>query len=153
MKLVEKLHSLGLTLPPVAVPLAAYVPAVREGCIIYTSGQIAMANGALQHKGRLGENLSKEDGMASARICALNALAAAASIAGGLDNIERIIRLTGYVSSTPDFTEQPAVVNGASQLMLDLFGDDGRHARSAVGVSALPLGASVEVELIVKVRE
>lgn len=152
MNFEQKLKELGITLPEVAKPVAAYIPAIRSGSTVYSSGQLPMVSGALKYKGRLGDNISLEDAYQAARICALNALAAVCSVAGGIDAIEKIVRITGYVSSTPEFTDQPKVVNGASELMLAIFGDAGRHARSAVGVSALPLGAPVEVELIVQLK-
>ena len=152
MTFSQKLKELGLTLPEVAKPVAAYIPAVRTDSIVYSSGQLPMAAGTLKYKGRMGDNISLEEADEAARMCAMNALAAVCAEAGGIDAIERIVRVTGYVNSTPEFTEQPKVVNGASELMLAIFGDAGRHARSAVGVSSLPLGAPVEVELIVKLK-
>jgi len=152
MSIEEKLQELGLSLPEVAPPVAAYIPAVKTDKIVYTAGQVALVGGTLQYKGRLGENITVEQGYEAAKICALNALAALKSVAGSLDNVERIVRITGYVNSTNDFTDQPKVVNGASELMKNLFGDQGLHARSAVGVNSLPLGACVEVELIAKIK-
>lgn len=149
----ERLAALGLTLPPVVVPLAAYVPAVKSGTIVYTAGQLPMADGQLLSSGKVGAEVGTAEAAALARTCALNALAAAASVAGGLSAIKRIIKLTGYVASAPDFTGQPQVVNGASELLLDVFGDAGRHARSAVGAAVLPLNAPVEVDLIVETRD
>ncbi|HXW88873.1 MAG TPA: RidA family protein [Streptosporangiaceae bacterium] len=149
----ERLAALGLTLPPVVTPLAAYVPAVRSGTTVYTAGQLPMADGQLLSSGRVGAEVGVAEAAALARTCALNALAAAASVAGGLGAIKRIIKLTGFVASAPDFTGQPQVVNGASELLLEIFGDAGRHARSAVGTAVLPLNAPVEVELIVEVRD
>jgi enamine deaminase RidA (YjgF/YER057c/UK114 family) len=149
----ERLAALGLTLPPVVVPLAAYVPAVKSGTIVYTAGQLPMADGQLLSSGKVGAEVGTAEAAALARTCALNALAAAASAAGGLSSIKRIIKLTGYVASAPDFTGQAQVVNGASELLLDVFGDAGRHARSAVGTAVLPLNAPVEVELIVETRD
>jgi enamine deaminase RidA (YjgF/YER057c/UK114 family) len=146
----ERLAALGLTLPRVVAPLAAYVPAVKSGTIVYTAGQLPMADGQLLSAGKVGAEVGAAEAAALARTCALNALAAAASVAGGLSSIKRIIKLTGYVASAPDFTGQPQVVNGASELLLDIFGDAGRHARSAVGTAVLPLNAPVEVELIVE---
>jgi enamine deaminase RidA (YjgF/YER057c/UK114 family) len=149
----ERLAALGLTLPQVVAPLAAYVPAVKSGTMVYTAGQLPMADGQLLSSGKVGAEVGAAEAAALARTCALNALAAAASVAGGLSAIKRIIKLTGYVASTPDFTGQPQVVNGASELLLEVFGDAGRHARSAVGTAALPLNAPVEVELIVETRD
>jgi enamine deaminase RidA (YjgF/YER057c/UK114 family) len=148
-----RLAALGLTLPEVVAPLAAYVPAVKVGTTVYTAGQLPMADGQLLSSGRVGAEVGAAEAAALARTCALNALAAAASVAGGLSSIKRIIKLTGYVASAPDFTGQPQVVNGASELLLEIFGDAGRHARSAVGTAVLPLNAPVEVELIVETRD
>jgi enamine deaminase RidA (YjgF/YER057c/UK114 family) len=147
----EKLAALGLSLPPVAAPLAAYVPAVRAGSLVYTAGQLPVVDGKLLSTGKVGAEVGAAEAAALARTCALNALAAAASAAGGLSAIRRIIKLTGFVASAPDFTGQPQVVNGASELLLEVFGEAGRHARSAVGTAVLPLDAPVEVELIVEV--
>jgi enamine deaminase RidA (YjgF/YER057c/UK114 family) len=149
----ERLAALGLTLPPVVPPLAAYVPAVRSGNTVYTAGQLPMADGQLVSAGKVGADIGAAEAAALARTCALNALAAAASAAGGVSAISRVVKLTGFVASAPDFTGQPQVVNGASELLLDIFGEAGRHARSAVGVAALPLDAPVEIELIVEVRD
>ena len=147
----QRLAGLGLTLPPVVAPLAAYVPAVRSGSLVYTSGQLPMADGKLQATGKVGAEVAPADAAALARTCALNALAAAASVAGGLDAISRVVKLTGFVASAPDFTGQPQVVNGASELLLEVFGEAGRHARSAVGMAVLPLDAPVEIEIVVEV--
>ncbi|MBV9093608.1 MAG: RidA family protein [Streptosporangiaceae bacterium] len=149
----ERLAALGLTLPPVTAPVAAYVPAVRTGGYVYVSGQLPVADGKLPATGKAGGEVSASDAAGMARICALNALAAAASAAGGLDRIRRIVKVTGFVASAPGFTGQPQVVNGASELFIEVFGEDGRHARSAVGVAELPLNAPVEVELIAEIRE
>jgi enamine deaminase RidA (YjgF/YER057c/UK114 family) len=148
----ERLAELGLTLPPVAAPVAAYVPAVRSGGYVYTSGQLPTVDGKLPAVGKVGDEVSASDAAALARTCALNALAAAASAAGGLDQIRRIVKVTGFVASAAGFNGQPQVVNGASELLLEVFGEDGKHARSAVGVAELPLNAPVEVELIAEVR-
>src|SRR5580693_6782968 len=148
-----RLAALGLTLPAVVPPAAAYVPAVRAGSMIYTAGQLPMVDGKLPATGKVGAEVGAAEAAALARTCALNALAAAASVAGGLSSIKRIVKLTGFVASSPDFTGQPQVVNGASELLLEIFGDAGRHARSAVGTAALPLDAPVEVELIVEVKD
>jgi enamine deaminase RidA (YjgF/YER057c/UK114 family) len=149
----ERLAALGLTLPPVAQPLAAYVPAVRSGTTVYTAGQLPVVDGQLLSTGKVGAEVGAAEAAALARTCALNALAAAASVAGGLSSISRVIKLTGFVASAPDFTGQPQVVNGASELLLEVFGEAGRHARSAVGTAVLPLDAPVEVELIVEIRD
>jgi len=148
----ERLAALGLSLPPVAAPLAAYVPAIRSGTMIYTSGQLPVVDGQLVSTGKVGAEVGAAEAAALARTCALNALAAAASVAGGLAAIERVVKMTGFVASAPDFTGQPQVVNGASELLLEVFGEAGRHARSAVGTAVLPLNAPVEIELIVQAR-
>jgi len=149
----DRLAALGIRLPPVVAPLAAYVPAVRSGSMVYTAGQLPMVDGQLVSAGKVGAEVGAAEAAALSRTCALNALAAAASAAGGLSSIRRIVKLTGYVASAPDFTGQPQVVNGASELLLEVFGDAGRHARSAVGTAVLPLNAPVEIELIVEVRD
>jgi len=147
----ERLAALGLTLPPVAAPVAAYVPAVRSGPYVYTAGQLPLADGKLPRTGKVGAQVSVDEAAELARTCALNALAAVALVAGGLSAVTRIVKVTGFVASDPSFTGQPLVVNGASELLLEVFGEAGRHARSAVGVAVLPLDAPVEVELIAEV--
>ncbi len=149
----ERLAALGLTLPPVAAPVAAYVPAVRTGTYVYTSGQLPMVNGKLPAVGKVGDEVSAQDAAGMARTCALNALAAAASAAGGLEAIRRIVKVTGFVASAPGFGGQAQVINGASELLIEVFGEDGKHSRSAIGVAELPLNAPVEVELIAEVRD
>ena len=149
----ERLAALGLTLPPVTAPVAAYVPAVQTGSYIYVSGQVPVADGKVAATGKVGAEVSTEDAAGLARICALNALAAAANVAGGLDNIGRIVKVVGFVASAPGFNGQPQVINGASELLIEVLGEDGRHARSAIGVAELPLNAPVEVEMIVEVRD
>ena len=148
----ERLAALGLTLPPVVTPLAAYVPAVRASGFVYVSGQVPVVDGKLLAAGKVGGAVSAAEAAGLARACALNALAAAAAAAGGLDEIRRIVKVTGFVASAPGFNGQPQVVNGASELLIEVFGEDGKHARSAVGVAELPLDAPVEVELIAEVR-
>jgi len=148
----EALVELGLTLPPVVPPVAAYIPAVRSGSLVFTSGQVPMVDGALPAIGKVGAEVSAEQGYDLARICALNALAAVDALVG-LDAVVRVVKVVGFVASAPDFLGQPGVVNGASELLGKVFGDAGAHARSAVGVAALPLNAPVEVELIVEVRD
>jgi enamine deaminase RidA (YjgF/YER057c/UK114 family) len=148
---LARLSELGLSLPPVVAPLAAYVPAVRSGPYVYTSGQLPMADGVLMGSGKVGAEVTPEDAAAYARQCALNALAAVHDLVG-LDSVVRVVKVVGFVASDPSFTGQPAVVNGASELLGEVFGDAGAHARSAVGVAALPLDAPVEVELLVEVR-
>ena len=149
----ERLAALDLELPVVTPPLAAYVPAVRTGRYVYTAGQLPLVGGSLQMTGKVGAAVSVDEGAALARVCALNALAAVASVTGGLSAVTRIVNVTGFVASDPDFTGQAQVVNGASELLLEVFGEAGRHARSAVGMAVLPLDAPVEVELIAEVRE
>jgi enamine deaminase RidA (YjgF/YER057c/UK114 family) len=148
-----RLSALGLTLPQVTPPLAAYVPAVRTGRYVYTSGQLPILAGELLAVGKVGAELGTAEASALARTCALNALAAAASVAGGLTAIRRIVKVTGFVASAPGFTEQAQVVNGASELLLEVFGEAGRHARSAVGMAVLPLDAPVEIELIAEIAD
>ncbi|MBO0826109.1 MAG: RidA family protein [Actinobacteria bacterium] len=147
----QRLAALGIALPPVVAPLAAYVPAVRSGNFIYTAGQLPLSDGQLVAAGKVGAEIGAAEAATLARTCALNALAAAAQVAGGVSAIRRIVKVTGFVASAPDFTSQPQVVNGASELLLEIFGEAGRHARSAVGVAALPLNAPVEIELIAQV--
>ena len=151
MSALARLEELGITLPPVVAPVAAYVPARRTGQLVYTSGQVPMVDGALPHVGLVGDAVSPEDAADSARIAALNGLAAIHALVG-LDAVAGVIKVVGYVASAPGFTGQPAVINGASELLGQVFGDAGAHARSAIGVAALPLGAPVEVELIVELR-
>jgi enamine deaminase RidA (YjgF/YER057c/UK114 family) len=145
-----RLRELGLALPPVAAPVAAYVPAVRSGSLVWTSGQLPMVDGALVRAGKVGGEVGAEDAKDLARTCALNALAAIDALVG-LDTVQRVVKVVGFVASAEGFTGQPGVVNGASELLGEVFGDAGRHARSAVGVAELPLGAPVEVEVVVEV--
>jgi enamine deaminase RidA (YjgF/YER057c/UK114 family) len=145
-----RLAELGLELPAVAAPVAAYVPAVRTGDLVYTSGQLPFVAGQLAATGKVGDAVDPDTAKDLARTCALNALAAVDGLVG-LDALVRVVKVVGFVASAPGFTGQPGVVNGASELLGDVFGDAGRHARSAVGVAELPLGAPVEVELIVQV--
>jgi enamine deaminase RidA (YjgF/YER057c/UK114 family) len=146
-----RLAELGLTLPPVAPPVAAYIPAVKTGNYVYTSGQLPLVDGKLQATGKVGDSLTVEEGAALAQICALNAIAAAADAAGGLDAIARIVKVTCFVASDPSFTGQAQVANGASEFLMRVFGEAGKHSRSAVGMAVLPLDSPVEVELIVEV--
>jgi enamine deaminase RidA (YjgF/YER057c/UK114 family) len=150
MSASTRLAELGLELPAVAAPLAAYVPVVRTGNLVYTAGQLPMQAGEPAMTGKVGSDVTPEDGKAMARICALNALAAVHSLVG-IDSVTRVVKVVGFVASTPGFHGQPGVINGASELLGEVFGDAGTHARSAVGVSELPLDAPVEVELIVEV--
>ena len=148
----DRLAELGLTLPEVAAPLAAYVPTVESGGLVWMSGQLPLVDGKLSKTGKVGAEVSVEDANALARVCALNAIAALKAELGELDRVERIVKVVGFVASAPDFTGQPSVVNGARELFAEVFGDAGRHARSSVGVAVLPLDAPVEVELVAKVR-
>src|SRR5699024_7647868 len=142
----------GLSLPPVAAPAGAYVPALRVGDQVLTSGQLPFVDGSLPKVGAVGDAVTAEEAYELAGVCALNALAAVKSVIGDLDRIERIVKVTGFVHSASDFTGQPGVVNGASELLGELFGDAGQHVRSAVGVNTLPMGTPVELELTVQVR-
>ena len=147
----ERLAELGLSVPEVARPVAAYVPAVRSGHHVFTSGQLPMREGQLMLTGKVGGEVSLEEAVECARQCALNALAAVRAEVGELSAVKRIVKVVAFVASTPDFTGQPLVANGVSELLGEVFGEAGRHARSAVGVSVLPLDAPVEVELVVEV--
>jgi enamine deaminase RidA (YjgF/YER057c/UK114 family) len=147
---LAKLAELGIALPTVVPPLAAYLPAVRTGSLVFTSGQLPMTDGKLPVTGKVGGAVSVEQGHALARTCALNGLAAIDALVG-LDSVVRVVKVVGYVASTPDFTGQPAVVNGASEFLGEVFGAVGAHARSAVGMASLPLDAPVEIELVVEV--
>ena len=146
------LCELGLELPAVPQPAGAYVPATRAGRLIFTAGQLPFENGELRKTGKVGDSVSAEEAYEAARLCALNALAATATEAGGLDRISRIIKVTGFVASAPHFNLQPQVINGASDLIGVVFGEAGLHARSAVGVAELPLDAPVEVELVAELK-
>jgi enamine deaminase RidA (YjgF/YER057c/UK114 family) len=150
VSVTARLTELGIELPPVVKPVAAYVPAVRTGNLIYTAGQLPMVDGALPVTGKVGADVSAEDAKALARTCALNALAAVNSVVG-IDEVTRVVKVVGFVASAPGFSGQPGVINGASELFGEVFGEAGAHARSAVGVSELPLNAPVEVEIIVEV--
>ncbi|WP_100469774.1 RidA family protein [Mycobacteroides abscessus] len=147
-----RLAELDIELPAVAAPLAAYQPAVRSGNHVYTSGQLPMVDGNLATAGKVGAEVSPEDAKALARICALNAVAAVDALVG-INNVVKVVKVVGFVASAPGFTGQPGVVNGASELLGEVFGDAGVHARSAVGVAELPINAPVEVEIVVEVRE
>ncbi|MGB7867640.1 MAG: RidA family protein [Mycobacterium sp.] len=150
MSASARLKELGIELPEVAKPLASYVPAVRSGNLVYTSGQLPMQAGKLAATGKLGDDVTPEQGKALARICTLNALAAVDSLVG-IDAVTQVVKVVGFVASAPGFTGQPDVVNGASHLLAEVFADHGSHARSAVGVAELPLDSPVEVELVVEV--
>jgi enamine deaminase RidA (YjgF/YER057c/UK114 family) len=147
----ERLAEMGLQIPPLAGSVAAYVPAVRTGSYVYVSGQLPWRDGELMHTGKVGADVTPEDAYECARQCALNALAAVRSQVGDLSAVTRVVKLVGFVASDAGFTGQPQVVNGASELLGEIFGDIGQHARSAVGVAVLPLDTPVEVELIVEV--
>ncbi|MBZ6473233.1 RidA family protein [Streptomyces griseocarneus] len=149
----DKLAELGLSLPDVVPPLAAYQPAVRTGAYVYTAGQLPMVQGSISETGKVGAEVSPETAKELAGICALNALAAVKSVIGDLDRIVRVVKVVGFVASAPDFTGQPGVLNGASELLGEVLGEKGVHARSAVGVTVLPLDAPVEVEIVVEVRD
>ena len=146
-----RLADLGMTLPEVAAPVAAYVPAVRSGNLVWSSGQLPFVNGEMTVTGKVGAGIEPDAAKELARICALNALAALKTEVGDLDRVRRVVKVVGFVASAPSFFGQPGVVNGASELLGEVFGDAGRHARSAVGVAALPLDAPVEVEVVVEV--
>ncbi len=146
----QRISELGIVLPQVATPAGAYVPAVVSGNLVFTAGQIPLVDGKLAATGKVGKDLTAEQVKQIARICALNAVAAVKSVIGDLDRVKKVVKVVGFVSSDPSFTQQPAVVNGASELLEQIFGEKGIHARSAVGVAVLPLDAPVEVELIVE---
>jgi enamine deaminase RidA (YjgF/YER057c/UK114 family) len=151
-KIEERLKDKNLTLPEAPKPVAAYIPAKQTGNLVFTAGQLPMVNGELISKGLLGQDVEIDEANKAARICTLNALAAIKGVIGDLDRIKQIVRVVGYVASVPTFTQQPAVVNGASELLLEIFGENGKHARSAVGMAVLPLNASVEIELTVEIE-
>jgi enamine deaminase RidA (YjgF/YER057c/UK114 family) len=148
----ERLQELGVDLPAPAAPVAAYLPCVRTRNLVYVSGQVPSVDGKPTHLGHLGDDVDLEAGRAAARTCAVNVLAALKAELGELSRVRRVVKVTGFVASTPDFTDHPKVVNAASELFGEVFGDAGRHARAAVGVAALPLGVPVEVEAIVEVE-
>ncbi|OLR89692.1 RidA family protein [Actinokineospora bangkokensis] len=147
----DKLAGLGLELPSVPAPAGSYVPALRTGSLVFTAGQVPFVDGGLAATGKVGAEVSPEEAQGLARLCALNALAAVHDLVG-LDAVVQVVKVVGFVASAEGFTGQPAVINGASDLLAEVFGEAGRHARSAVGVAELPLGAPVEVELVVEVR-
>jgi len=151
-KVESIINELKLSLPDVPKTVASYIPAKQTGNLVFTAGQLPMLNGELISKGLLGQDVEIEEANKAARICTLNALAAIKGVIGDLDRIKQIVRVVGYVASVPTFTQQPAVVNGASELLLEVFGENGKHARSAVGMAVLPLNASVEIELTVEVE-
>lgn len=150
-RIEEKLKEMGIVIPEAAKPVAAYVPGVLENGYVYTSGQLPSVSGVVR-KGKIGDNLTVEEGYEAAKICAINCLAVVKSLVGDLDKVERIVKVVGFVNSTPDCESQPKVINGASELLGKIFDEAGAHARSAVGVASLPLGACCEMEMIVKVK-
>jgi enamine deaminase RidA (YjgF/YER057c/UK114 family) len=147
----EKLTSLGITLPDPPTPAGSYVPVVKSGNLAFVSGQIPTESSQVRFKGKLGKDVSVEAGQQAARLCTVNALAQLKMVLGSLDSIKRIVKVTGFVNSDPSFIEQPKVINAASDLLVQLFGESGKHARAAVGVSSLPLDSAVEVEFIVEI--
>ncbi len=153
MSAEARLKEMGITLPEAPKPVAAYVPFVRSGDLVFTSGQICMENGQLKYKGKVGRELTPEQGYEAARLCAINTLAVLKAAVGSLDKIAQIVKVTVFVNSAPGFNAQPAVANGASELYQQVFGDAGRHARSAVGAPELPLDTAVEVEVVARVAE
>ncbi len=148
-----RLIEMGLALPEVAAPLASYIPAQRSGNMVYTSGQLPLVDGELIATGKVGADVDQETAIECARVCALNALAAIVSVVGDIDRVTQVVKVVGFVASAPDFTGQPAIINGTSDLLGEIFGEAGVHARSAVGVAALPKDAPVEVEMIVEVSD
>lgn len=152
MSAEAKLQEMGINLPEAPKPVAAYVPFTRSGDLVFTSGQICMENGQLKYKGKVGRELTAEEGYQAARLCAINTLAVLRSAVGSLDNVDQIVKVTVFVNSAAGFTAQPAVANGASEFYVQVFGDAGRHARSAVGAPELPLDTAVEVEVVARVR-
>ena len=152
MKIEHKIKELGLNLPEAPKPVAEYIPAKKSGNLVFTSGQGPIKDGKFVYVGKVGGEVSLKEGYEAAKICAINCLAAIKSVIGSLDNIDEIVKVKGYVNSTSDFYRQPEVVNGASELIVKIFGDKGKHARSALGTSVLPFNIPVEVEMIVKIR-
>ncbi|MGE5416291.1 MAG: RidA family protein [Acidobacteriota bacterium] len=151
MKVEERIAELGIVLPEAPKPVAAYVPGVVSGDLVFISGQLPTVEGKLSAMGKIGDELTVKDGQKAARRAAINCLSVLKSMVGDLDRVEQVVKLTGYVQSANDFYNQPQVINGASELMQEVFGDRGQHARAAVGVNALPLNAPCEVELIVRI--
>ncbi|PIQ25851.1 hypothetical protein COW36_22195 [bacterium (Candidatus Blackallbacteria) CG17_big_fil_post_rev_8_21_14_2_50_48_46] len=152
-RITEKLASLGLELPPAPKPVAAYIPAVLYGNLLFISGQLPLKDGKLLHTGKVGQEVSIEEAYAAARQCTLNALSVAQDVLGDLDRITQIVKVGGFVQSADGFSDQPKVINGASELLGEIFGEQGRHARAAVGVNELPLNAAVEVEFVIGVAD
>jgi len=148
----EKIKQLGITIPEPVKPLAAYIPAMQVGNLVMTSGQVPISAGVVKYQGKVGKDLSEEEGKEAAKLCAINCLSAVKSVIGNLDKIKRILKLTVFIASAEGFTAQPKVANGASELIGEIFGDAGKHVRSAVGVSELPLNSAVEIEMIVEMK-
>jgi enamine deaminase RidA (YjgF/YER057c/UK114 family) len=147
----EKLNELGIEIPEAPKPLASYIPVTRTGNLVFTAGQIPMKNGELIYKGKVGKDISLENGINAAELCTINCLSVIKSLIGNLDNIKRIVKVTVFVNSADGFSDQPKVANGASDLLVNVFGDNGKHVRSAVGVNELPIDCAVEIEMIVEV--
>jgi enamine deaminase RidA (YjgF/YER057c/UK114 family) len=150
MSIAKRLAELGIILPEAPQPLAAYIPAVISGNLLFVSGQLCLVKGELLYKGKLGKEVSLEQGYEAARTAAINSLAIIKKELGSLDRVTRVVKVVGYVAGAPDFYDQPKVINGASDLLVEVFGDQGRHARAAVGVNSLPLNTPVEIEIIVE---
>ena len=148
----EKIKQLGITIPEPVKPLAAYIPAMQVGNLVMTSGQVPISAGVVKYQGKVGKDLSEEEGKAAAKLCAINCLSAVKSVIGSLDKIERVLKLTVFIASAEGFTAQPKVANGASEFIGEIFGEAGKHVRSAVGVSELPLNSAVEIEMIVEIK-
>jgi enamine deaminase RidA (YjgF/YER057c/UK114 family) len=146
----EKIEQMGIIIPEAAKPLAAYIPALQVGNLIMTSGQVPIVDGAVKFQGKVGKDLTEEEGREAAKLCAINCLSAVKSVIGNLDKIKRLIKLTVFVNSAEGFKAQPKVANGASEFVVEIFGEAGKHVRSAVGVSELPLNSAVEIEMIVE---
>ncbi len=153
MKIEKKLSEMGIELPETPKPVAAYIPAIQSGDLVFTSGQIPVVKGEIKYIGKVGAEVSVESAYQAAKICALNALSAAKSVVRDLDKIEQVVKVVGFVNSAPGFSQQPAVINGASEFLRELLGDQGIHARSAVGVAGLPLNVSVELEIILRIKK
>lgn len=148
----NKLNEMGIVIPEAPKPLAAYIPALVEGNLVFTAGQLPMSSGNLVYKGKIGAEISEEDGRKAAKLCVINCLSVVKSVIGSLDKIERIVKLTVFINSANGFTAQPSIANGASEFLVDVFGENGKHVRSAVGVYELPLNSAVEVEMIVRIK-
>ncbi len=148
----QKLKEMNIEIPEAPKPLAAYIPAVKDGKLVYTAGQLPFVKGELKYKGKVGKDISEDDAQKAAQICAINCLSVIKSVIGTLDDLESIIKVTVFVNSSEDFTGHPKIANGASEFLVNVFGDAGKHVRSAVGVSQLPMGAPVEIEIIAKVK-